>query len=61
MLVGNVLRIVSDFRTGIIDVAGFWFNFKGKIIHIRYFAIRYNSMNYKSVIEMLQDITEGQK
>lgn len=59
--VDMVLRIVEEFKAGTKDVAEFWFNFKGKIIHIRYFAIRDKEMNYKGVIEMSQDITEIQK
>jgi len=56
-----VLRIVEEFRAGTKDVAEFWFNFKGRIIHIRYFAIRDNDKKYRGVIEMSQDITEIQK
>ncbi len=59
--VGMVLRIVDEFRAGTKDVAEFWFNFKGRIIHIRYFAIRDKEMKYRGVIEMSQDITEIQK
>tara|TARA_R110002050_G_scaffold57866_6_gene130200 strand:+ start:4554 stop:5531 length:978 start_codon:yes stop_codon:yes gene_type:complete len=59
--VDMVLRIVEEFKAGTKDVAEFWFNFKGKIIHIRYFAIRDNDKNYKGVIEMSQDITDIQK
>lgn len=59
--VDMVLRIVDEFRAGTKDVAEFWFNFKGRIIHIRYFAIRDNDKNYKGVVEMSQDITEIQK
>ncbi len=59
--VDMVLRIVDEFRAGTKDVAEFWFNFKGRIIHIRYFAIRDNDINYKGVIEMSQDITDIQK
>ena len=35
-----VIQIVEEFKAGNRDVAEFWFNFKGKMIHIRYFAIR---------------------
>ncbi|MBL4724053.1 MAG: DUF438 domain-containing protein [Lutibacter sp.] len=59
--VDMVLRIVAEFKAGTKDVAEFWFNFKGRVIHIRYFAIRDNEKNYKGVIEMSQDITEIQK
>ena len=59
--VDMVLRIVAEFKAGTKDVAEFWFNFKGRIIHIRYFAIRDNDKKFKGVIEMSQDITEIQK
>ncbi len=59
--VDMVLRIVDEFRAGTKDVAEFWFNFKGRVIHIRYFAIRDKELNYKGVIEMSQDITDIQK
>lgn len=59
--VDMVLRIVEEFKAGTKDVAEFWFNFKGRIIHIRYFAIRDHKKDYKGVIEMSQDITDIQK
>lgn len=59
--VDMVLRIVAEFKAGTKDVAAFWFNFKGSIIHIRYFAIRDHKKQYKGVIEMSQDITDIQK
>ncbi|WP_024769205.1 DUF438 domain-containing protein [Aquimarina macrocephali] len=59
--VDMVLRIVDEFRAGTKDVAEFWFNYRGQVIHIRYFAIRDNHKNYKGVIEMSQDVTEIQK
>ena len=59
--VDQVLRIVDEFRAGTKDNADFWINFKGRMIHIRYFAIRDKEKNYRGVIEMSQDITEIQK
>ncbi len=56
-----VLRIVDEFRAGTKDVAEFWFNFRGRIIHIRYFAIRDNNKKYRGVIEMSQDVTDIQQ
>lgn len=56
-----VLRIVDEFKAGTKDVAEFWINFKGRMIHIRYFAIRDKNKKYRGVIEMSQDITEIQK
>lgn len=59
--VGTVIRIVEEFRNGTKDVAEFWIRFKGRVIHIRYFAIRDKENNYKGVIELSQDITDIQK
>lgn len=56
-----VLRIVEEFKAGTKDVAEFWINFKGRMIHIRYFAIRDKDKNYRGVIEMSQDVTDIQK
>jgi len=59
--VDTVLRILEEFKKGNRDEAEFWINFKGRMIHIRYFALRDSEKNYKGVIEMSQDITEIQK
>lgn len=59
--VGTVLRILEEFKKGTKNEAAFWIKFKGRVIHIRYFAIRDEEKNYKGVIEMSQDITEIQK
>jgi uncharacterized protein len=59
--VDMVLRIVEEFKAGTKNVAEFWFNFRGRIIHIRYFAIRDNDKKYRGVIEMSQDVTDIQK
>lgn len=59
--VDMVLRIVDEFKNGTKDEAEFWIQFKGQMVHIRYFAIRDENKNYKGVIEMTQDITDIQK
>lgn len=59
--VGTVLRILSEFRAGTKDTAEFWIRYRGKVVHIRYFAVRDHLKNYRGVIEMSQDITEIQK
>ncbi len=56
--VDTVLRILEEFKKGSQDTSEFWIDFKGRKIHIRYFAIRDEHNNYKGVIEMSQDITE---
>lgn len=64
--VGMVLKILEEFRKGTKNEASFWINFKGRLIYIRYFAVRDERENYRGVIEMSQDITvikgiEGEK
>ncbi|MFD2518380.1 DUF438 domain-containing protein [Salinimicrobium flavum] len=56
--VGTVLRILEEFRKGTQNESSFWINFKGRLIYIRYFAVRDNEKNYRGVIEMSQDITD---
>lgn len=56
--VGTVLKILEEFRKGTKNEASFWINFKGRLIYIRYFAVRDKEKNYRGVIEMSQDITD---
>ena len=56
--VGPVLKIVEAFRAGTQNEANFWFNYRGRLIYVRYFAVRDAQKNYKGVIEMSQDITD---
>jgi len=55
--VDQVLKILEEFKAGRQDEAEFWIEFKGKFIHIQYFAIRDKDGKYKGVIEMSQDVT----
>lgn len=64
--VDQVLLILQEFKAGRKDDAEFWIEFKGKFIHIQYFAIRDEDGTYRGVIEMSQDVThirnlEGQQ
>lgn len=56
--VGTVLRILEEFRKGNKNEAGFWINIKGRLIYIRYFAVRDADRNYKGVVEVSQDISD---
>lgn len=56
--VGTVLQILDEFKKGTKNEAEFWIDFRGKKIHIRYFAIRNELNEYKGVIEVSQDITQ---
>ncbi len=55
--VDQVLMILREFKAGRRDEAEFWIEFKGKFIHIQYFAIRDKDGVYRGVIEMSQDVT----
>ena len=55
--VDQVLMILKEFKAGRRDEAEFWIEFKGKFIHIQYFAIRDEDGTYRGVIEMSQDVT----
>lgn len=59
--VGTVLRILEEFRAGTKSEAEFWINYRGRVIHIRYFAIRDKDQTYRGVVEMSQDVTEIKK
>lgn len=52
-----VNRILADFRAGRQDVAQFWIHFRGRFVHIRYFAVRDRDGQYLGTLEVTQDIT----
>ncbi|MGC8893760.1 MAG: DUF438 domain-containing protein [candidate division WOR-3 bacterium] len=56
-----VQKILDEFRAGKKDVAEFWINMRGKLIHIRYFAVRDKEGRYRGTLEVSQDITEIKK
>lgn len=51
-----VEKIVDDFKTGKKDHEDFWINMAGRLIYIRYFAVRSESGEYMGVLEVTQDI-----
>ncbi len=55
-----VNRILDDFRSGKKDIAQFWLNLQGKLVHIRYFAVRKGG-DYLGCLEVTQDITTIKK
>ncbi len=59
--VDKVERILSDFKQGKRDIAAFWINLKGRLIHIRYFAVRNQNKEYLGTLEVTQDITDIKK
>ena len=59
--VHKVQQIVDDFKGGKRDTAEFWINLKGRVVYIRYFAVRGGDNKYQGVLEVTQDITDIQK
>lgn len=53
-----VNRILDAFKNGQKDSAEFWIQSKGKLIHIRYFAVRDKEGTYRGTLEVTQDITK---
>ena len=56
--VHSVERIVAAFKSGERDVAEFWLELSGRLIHIRYLAVRDDDGNYRGTLEFSQDLTE---
>jgi PAS domain S-box-containing protein len=56
-----VNQILEDFKNGRKDVADFWINLGGKLVYIRYFAVRNKNGEYLGCLEVTQDITEIKK
>jgi len=58
--VHKVEQILNDFKNGKRDVVEFWINKGGRLIYIRYFAVRKNG-EYLGTLEVTQDITDIKK
>lgn len=56
----KVEQILNEFKENKRDVAEFWINLKGRLIYIRYFALR-SAGEYLGTIEVTQDITDIKK
>lgn len=54
--VDTVDRILADFRAGRQNVAEFWLDFRGRFVHVRYFAVREEG-RYLGTLEVTQDAT----
>jgi hypothetical protein len=57
----KVIEIIEAFKNGKRDVANFWINLNGKLIYIRYFAVRNKDGKYLGTLEVSQDITDIKK
>jgi len=61
-----VNRILDEFKSGKSDMAEFWINMGGRLVYIRYFAVRDETGKYLGTLEVTQDVTrikqlEGEK
>jgi len=56
-----VNRILETFKKGKKDMAEFWIQKGGRLIHIRYFAVRDKDGKYLGTMEITQDITDLKK
>jgi len=57
----KVEQVVTELKSGQKDVVEFWINLQGRVIYIRYFAIRNEQDKYLGILEVSQDITDLQK
>jgi PAS domain S-box-containing protein len=52
-----VERLLDSFRSGEKDVEEFWLELQGKLIYIRYMAVRDRNGDYRGTLEVTQDAT----
>jgi PAS domain S-box-containing protein len=57
----SVNQLLADLRSGKKDVAESWIDIKGRMIHIRYLAVRDQNKHYLGTMEVVQDITDIKK
>ncbi|MFC1715846.1 DUF438 domain-containing protein [Candidatus Poribacteria bacterium] len=53
-----VNRIVGEFKAGTKDEAAFWIQVEGRLIYIRYFAVRDDEDTFRGTLEVSQDVTD---
>ncbi|MEE8179576.1 MAG: DUF438 domain-containing protein [bacterium] len=56
-----VEKILTSFKEGKRDSDEFWINLQGRLVYIRYFAVRDKGRHYMGTLEITQDITEIKK
>jgi len=56
--IDRVNQILEDFKSGKRDSAEFWIEMNGRLIYIRYFAVRSKRGEYLGTVEVTQDITD---
>lgn len=56
-----VTKIMDAFKSGKKDSAEFWITMSGRLVHIRYFAVRDQNKKYLGTLEVTQDLTDIKK
>lgn len=56
-----VNKIIDAFKSGKKDSAEFWITMNGRLVHIRYFAVRDEHKKYLGTLEVTQDLTDIKK
>ncbi len=56
-----VTKIIDAFKSGKKDSAEFWITMSGRLVHIRYFAVRDQHKKYLGTLEVTQDLTDIKK
>lgn len=56
-----VNRIIEAFKAGKKDLAEFWITLEGRLVHIRFFAVRSKDGKYLGTAEIVQDVTDIKK
>ena len=56
-----VNQILADFKAGVREVAEFWIDMGGRIVHIRYWPVRSEDGRYLGTLETVQDVSAIQK
>ena len=56
--VAIVEKILDSFKNGVRNSVDFWINLKGRLVYIRYFAVRDATGSYLGTLEVTQDITD---
>lgn len=56
-----VEQILADFKAGARDVAEFWIDMGGRMVHIRYWPVRSADGRYLGTLETVQDVSAIQK
>jgi PAS domain S-box-containing protein len=51
-------QLINDLKSGRRDAADFWITFKGRLVYIRYFAVRDTGGEYLGCMEVTQDVTD---